>query len=321
MTTDGQTAIQSSAARSVLRWGLPGLWTIAALLKLQPRMFTPELFINVLGPTAVDGQPPWVFRLLMWFDRLWVHHMAAADLTVFLIEAAIAALVWFGPERRTGRLGLILLIAWCALVWVFGEGFGSILTQGASVLSEAPGSAVFLASAALLLLLPRATWSSGRPIAWLRLAIGAFWLGGAVLQSAPFLWTGPGIAGVFGDVTMNGTQPPFMAFLTNIMVTTTLTHPAVWNALFVAAMLALGVLFLRPAGVWRYRLVLPWLAFMWALPQAFGNLWTGTATDLGGAVALGLLILASAAGDSSVLAHGNAGSEERTRRRPVLGGG
>lgn len=276
--------------RNALWAGVSSLWTIVTLLKLQPQMFSANLFINVLGPTAADSQPAWLHALLNFFDKLWVQHPALANVSVFAIEAIIVVLLWLGPDRRAGRIGLWALIVWGVMVWVIGEAFGSLLTGDASVMSEAPGASIVYVAAGILLLVPPRSWLDGRMLRWLRIGLGAFWLFGAFLQVQPAFWTGPGLAGIFGDVTMNGTQPPFMAQIINVMVTTTFLHAALWNALFVLIMVVLGVQFLRGRGGRQFAaFALLWTLFLWISPQAFGGLWAGTATDPGTAVPLALL--------------------------------
>jgi hypothetical protein len=282
----------SVSARKLLWLGTAGLWTLAALLKLQPQMFSANLFINVLAPTAADSQPAWLAALLSWTGDIWVHHMAIANFSVFLIEAAIAVLLWMGPDRRGGRTGLWILIVWSLIVWVAGEGLGSLLSGDASFMSEAPGSAPLYGVAAAMLLLPRAFWIDGKATRWLRIGLGVFWACGTAMQLQPDFFTGAGLAGVFGNVTMNGTQPPYMALLINMMVTTTYLHAIGWNLVFVLAMalLAAGFLLKAPARVMLW-LSLSWLLFLWIFPQAFGSLWTGTGTDPGSAVPVVLLTL------------------------------
>jgi hypothetical protein len=278
--------------RGLLATGLAALWSLDALLKLQPAMFSAALFVNVLGPTAVDGQPPWLYRLLSWFDGLWVRHMAVADLGVFLVEAAIAGLLWLGPDRRVGRAGLWALVAWGTLVWVLGEGLGGLVSGDATVLTEAPGASLLYVGAAVLLLLPDAAWRSGRVHRWLAVGMGVFWLLGAALQAQPDFWTAPGLGGVFGDVTMNGPQPEFLAILTNAMLVLAFRAPVALNAALILVMLVLALALLT--GAWRRGaegLAIAFGLFMWACAQGFGGLWTGTATDPGSAVPVTLLTL------------------------------
>lgn len=282
------------AARHLLWSGLVLLWSVDALLKLQPRMFSAEFFVNVLGPIAADGQPAWLYHLLTWFDDLWVGHMVVGDLLVFAVEAGIAALLWFGPERRAGRLGLVALVVWAAVVWVFGEGFGGLFTGDPSVLSEAPGAAILYAAMAVLLLGHPAGWRDGRYPSVLRLGVGLLWILAALLEATPDFWTGPGLARVFGDVTMNGTLPAWAAFLNNLMILSTFHHAPLWNALFVVVMGSIGLAVLggRTGRCWTV-LVLAWTSFLWIFPQAFGGLTVGTATDPGTAPLLCLVTLAA----------------------------
>lgn len=194
--------------RIALWAGVASLWIIVTLLKLQLQMFSANLFINVLGPTAAASQPPWLYALLSFVDRLWVQHLALANLTVFAVEAIKrrTALAW--PRLAGGTHRPLALIAWGAVVWAVGGAFGSLLSGDARVMSEASGVSLVYVITGIVLLLPAKGWLDGRAQRWLRIGLGAFWLFGAFLQVQPDFWTGAGLAGVFGDVTLNGTQPP-----------------------------------------------------------------------------------------------------------------
>lgn len=279
--------------RRLLARSLSALWIIDAFLKLQPGMFTPRIIANVLAPAAVDEQPQWLAAVMQAGDTLWAQHMAVAEIATFLIELSIGLLIWRAAgQNRASRLGLWLSIGWGLIVWVFAEGLGGILTGDASFLAGAPGSALVYMAMAGLLLVPVSRWQSGQVAQWLRYGLGVFWLVMAVWQGLPHgpFWTGPGMGGIFGNITMNGPEPVLLQQMINDMVLSGMGHPVLYNGVFVAIMLVLGVAYLSPR---RGRIILVvnmlFLAFAWAVPQAFGGLFTGTGTDPGLYVPLAVL--------------------------------
>jgi len=299
------------AVRRRLWYAFAALWSVDALLKLQPQMFSPSLFVNVLGPVAADVQPAWLAAVLAATNGLWVHHMVLGDAAVFAVEAAIAALLWTGWERRAGRAGLWLAVVWSLAVWVAGEGMGGLIAGDASWLAEAPGATVVYAAIAAVLLVPAASWRSGGLARAVRHGLGLFWLAGALVQLAGPFWTGAGLGAVFGDVTMNGQQPVMVERIINAVLSSVVSHPVPWNAALAGGMVVLAALYAaRGTGAWPLAASLVWLAFVWVTSEAFGNLGTGTATDPGQAVPLALLAWTAAA----------LGRERRQAEAPALAG-
>lgn len=273
--------------------GLSVLWLFDAALKLQPKMFTPSLIGDILAPAAQDSQPPWVYNLIAFSARIWQHHMVLFELGIFLIEAFIGLALWFGPEQSLGRAGLIISIFWSAVVFVFAEGFGGIFTGSASFLSGFPGSGpVYIALAFILLKSPE-VWVSARFRSWLKRGLGGFFLLSGLIQVMPGtgFWTGPGLAGTFGDVTMMGTQPVLVQRMLNAVLPLLLSAPVLFNLVFATILLAFGVFLWRGRlNIVGWRLLWVWLFFVWSFAQAFGTLFTGTGTDPGPLLPLALFL-------------------------------
>ena len=293
LSSDWAGVARGGAARRLLWVGLAVLWSMAALLKLQPGMFTPAFFVNVMGPVTVDDQPPWLDHLLAAFDRLWVHHIVAGDLLLFAVEALTAILIWSGPDRRSGRWGLWLSLGWGLLVWALGEGFGGLFTGDASVAGELPGSALLYAALGALLLVPEERWREGRMAEKLRTALGLFWVLAALWQALPAFWNGPTLGEVFGDLSMNGHQVPLLAMVTNAMLVASLRSTSLVNGILIVAMALQGFMLLtgRAGTAWAILTGL-WLAFSWVVVTGLGGLGTGTATDPGTAFPLALMAAA-----------------------------
>jgi hypothetical protein len=134
--------------------GLGVMWLLDGLLQLQPRMFGPDFANSVILPSA-QGQPGFVSSVITHMAHLIAVQPALAN-SVF---AAIQILIGVGLlVRETVKPALVLSFAWALGVWALGEGFGMLFTGMASPLTGAPGGALLYAAIGFLVW-PRA----GRP--------------------------------------------------------------------------------------------------------------------------------------------------------------
>jgi hypothetical protein len=126
--------------------GLGIIWLLDGLLQLQPRMFGPDFANHVILPTA-QGQPDLVSSTITHMAHLITLQPALTD-TVF---AAVQILIGMGLLfRETVRPALVLSFVWALGVWALGEGFGMLLTGMASPLTGAPGGALLYVVVGLL---------------------------------------------------------------------------------------------------------------------------------------------------------------------------
>jgi hypothetical protein len=130
----------------------------------------------------------------------------------------------------------------------------------------------------------------------LQLALGFLWLLDGALQLQPFMFTG-GFASKVLAPTADG-QPGWVARPVLSGAHLIGTHPALFNGLFAAAQLLLGLAFLlRPTVRAAILASLAWSAGVWFLGEGLGGLAGGAASILNGApgaVALyGVLALAA----------------------------
>lgn len=281
----------------VLQRGFGILWIINGLLKLQPGMFTPNLISNVVGANATDNQPAWLYHLMIAGANVWHAGLPFTTIAMALFEMALGiGLMALSGQKR--RVLLWVMIVWCLIVWVMAEGMGGVLSGTPTFPGDSPGSTPFYAVGAILLLYPH--WVKPTFYRW----AGAFWGIAAMVQLLPYNWNASTLAGVFGNVTMNGFEPVWVDRLNNTFIMLGFHHPLVINILLVMvmALLAIGYGSGRIGGpIWWMTIL--WLAFLWAIPQAFGTIFTGTGTDLGNEFPLVLLLWAaksvSASGVSS----------------------
>ncbi len=270
--------------RRSLAYGLGILWIFDALLKVQPAMFHSLLVADVLAPAATDSQPPWLFHLMMDGARIWIHLGIVSNILNFLIEAVIGILILKGPDTSKGRLGLWISLVWGAIVWVGAEGFGGLFTGSPSVIQGSPGSIPFYAIAAILLLINKDWWTEEHIYQALRYGLAIFWFIAFIWQILPSsgFWTANGLAAQFGDVTMNGGEPAFLQMAINAMVMSSQLHPVLENGIYSAILLLLSLIsFFWPKSRWTAVMTGAWMIFLWAIPQAFGTLLSGTGTDPG----------------------------------------
>jgi hypothetical protein len=285
--------------RDIWWYALGSLWIVDGLLQAQPSMFTPTGLVgNVLVPAA-QGQPSWISGPMLWGSGLWVSHAALWNSAAVALELSIGCLILVGRRwPMLGRTGLVLSIVWGLIVWYFGEGLGGLFTGSASYLAGAPGSAFLYVLLASALVLPDALWSSPRLLLAFRVAVGALWAVGALLQMAPLYWTPLGLASMLQSVAM---MPlPFgLTALDAQLVNAMSSAPILWNAMLCTIMIGLaGALLFGRGGKALYIVALIWLAliwlvFVWMVFQGLGMVFSGMATDPNTPPVWALLLLPS----------------------------
>ena len=271
-----------------VRAGLGGLWLLDTLLQAQPGMFGIAMLSGIMQPAAL-GQPAWLAAIMAWAVRLITPHVAWWNTGFVVVQAAIAAGILV-PRARWNRAALWLSVAWSAVVWVFGEGMGQVLTGAATPVGGAPGSVALYGAIAALLL---AGWGRGRPevLPWARELAAGLFAAGAVAQAAPLYWTPLGLSAVFQGATLM--QPHWLVASIAPVVAAAFATPVLVNAALV------GIMAVAAVGIWRgsrwgYVLAGTWLLSAWWAGQGFGMLLTGMGTDPNTAPLLALLLVAAA---------------------------
>jgi len=161
------------------------LWLLDGALQLQHQMFTSAFATQVVDP-AIQGQPAFVSSPMHFGVRLFLLHPAIFNALFAITQLVLGALILL---KRTRKLGLMLSIPWCLIVWAFGEGYGGIFSAHTLLLMGAPGAVILYAILAL------AVMPSGHQVGklkkqqqaafWLALVWLALWLGGGVYQLLP----------------------------------------------------------------------------------------------------------------------------------------
>jgi hypothetical protein len=111
------------------------LWGSLAYLALTPANRAPQaLHDSVAGLTS--GEPGWVAGLEGHAAAVLAHQGLAASIVLAVALAVIAVGVFLPPPLARGTLILALVVA--AVIWVFGEAFGTILAGGGTDPNSAP---------------------------------------------------------------------------------------------------------------------------------------------------------------------------------------
>ncbi len=131
-------------------------WAFGAALQAFPTFFTAAGVSQMLLGNVNTYQPRWVNALMRWGAAGLAAHLVAANASLIVIMALIAAGIWAGGRPR--RIALAGSMAFAALAWVFGQAFGMLLM----VMTTDPNTApVFVALAWYVWPEERPPWIGG----------------------------------------------------------------------------------------------------------------------------------------------------------------
>ncbi len=271
-----------------LQMALGVVWIIDGLLKFQPNLLKPA-FIGGFIRGMTGGQPTVVGSTMNHMAN-FLSHEAAMWVAIFgLIEVAIGVGMLF---RRSLKPALVTSFVWGAGIYLFGEGFGMVLTGHTSPLQGAPGAVCFYVLLGVMLW-PRDEQASTVPLVGTEssaaargtfggtgslLVWAAIWLFGAIIWMFPFNRTGSSITNQMSD-TANG-EPGWYAHLLN-----SFGHAFVGAGVWVAVILAVAsiVIALGPLVSNRPQIFIGLgiaLALgYWVTGQGLGEILTGGGTD------------------------------------------
>jgi hypothetical protein len=131
------------------------LWILDAALQFQPFMFS-KSFVNTFILPNAAGQPTVIRWVITNVGHFLAPHIAVWNTLFALIQLGIGVGLLF---RRTVRPALAISFPYILGVWIFGEGFGLMLTGSATALTGVPGS-VLLYGLIGLMAWPRRTTAS-----------------------------------------------------------------------------------------------------------------------------------------------------------------
>jgi len=111
------------------------LWLSLAWFALLPGNRAPQALHDMIAGMA-DGEPGWLAALDRGAASLVAHQGLAASVVLAIALVIVAAGVYLPARYATGALVLAIVIA--AVIWVFGEAFGVILTGGGTDPNSGP---------------------------------------------------------------------------------------------------------------------------------------------------------------------------------------
>ncbi len=278
-----------SRIKDLMRRALGGFWILDGLLQLQPRMFETAMLHTVMEPLVVS-QPLWIANTVSWAIRFMTPHVVAWNLVIVAVELLVGSLMVFGRQRAIIRTGLWLSIGWTAVVWLFGEGLGGILTGSATVVSGEPGAVLLYGWMAAMLLLSDRHWQFGTRLNAVRDAPAVFFGLAALQQTAPLFWTPMGLASQFQSTW--SLEPAFFQHTMFWAVVLSYDHPVTVNLVLI-----LGLAFVawrlatRRAGRLAYIVAGVLMFMLWWCGQGMGAIFTGFSTDPNTMPLLGLMMV------------------------------
>ena len=300
MSALSDTAMRPRASGRVsartIQIGLGLIWLLDGLLQLQPKMFGPDFAHSVILPSAM-GQPGVVSSTITHVAHLISVQPALVD----AVFAGIQILIGVGLlVRETVKPALVLSFVWALGVWGLGEGFGMLLTGMASPLTGAPGAALlYLAIGVLVWPRSRASAAGSGSAAgegplgeWGGKAVwAAVWSGLGVLWLLPANRAGGAISGAITNAVTG--EPGWLAHV-QLSVAHALGSGGDSVAVVCAVLsfvIGLGPLVSRHTTVFLVAGAALALDY-WMFGEAFGQVFTGIATDPNTGPLLLLLALA-----------------------------
>jgi hypothetical protein len=275
----------SPSVRSIITKCLGGMWILDGLLQLQPQMFGSAFVSSVLVPN-LSNQPHFLHALVVLGIYLWSLHPALANTMAALIQIIIGVLLFFPSSSKPLRIGLSISILWGFLVWVCGEGMGSLFTGTASLYSGAPGAVLLYVFLAVLLLSEKAKLS------WFPKIVGWLLVLGSLLQLQSGFWTAGGIRGNLTASTMESVHAlnSIPLYISNMLS----MNPVAGNLFLVFVPLVIGLLLLIKPNRITATIAVIFFFLMWWWGQDFGmlsTLFAGTSTDPNAAPLLALFVI------------------------------
>jgi hypothetical protein len=275
--------------------GLGIIWLADGLFQLQPKMFGTAFANSVILPSA-QGQPAIIAGVITHT----AHLMAAQPVLTDLVFAGIQLLIGAGLLiRDTVKPALVLSFVWALGVWSLGEGFGGLFNGTALPLSGAPGAALLYLAIGLLVWPKRAPRDAYGPAAaegplgegggialW-----AAVWCGFGLLWLLPASSNGGALSGALKSAATG--EPGWLAHV-QLSVAHSLGSGGGSVALvaaFLSFFVGVGPILFRRNAIFLIVGVAMALDF-WVLGQAFGQVFTGMATDPDTGPLLVLLALA-----------------------------
>lgn len=247
------------------------IWLLDAGLQFQGFMYS-HAFPAMLAGLA-SGQPSWIHGSVIWGAKLMNGNLTVFNTLSALAQLGIGVGILFRPTVKYALAGSFL---WALIVWWFGEAFGMIFMQMAQPLTGAPGGVLIYALIGLVV------WPSGRPggllgIRGTKTMWASLWLFNA------YLWLLQPSASANGTSSTLNAVPAGIGPLNSLQ--NSLASDTRGDGVVIALVLAAvsAVIGIGVAAGWKTRPLLAVAIVLnlvfWVIPQGFGGILDGGATD------------------------------------------
>jgi hypothetical protein len=246
------------------------IWLLDGGLQFQSFMYSKGFLALLTG--SAPGQPGWLHDSINWGAHLASHNLDVYNTLFALVQCVIGIGLLYRPSVKAA---LLLSFGWALVVWWFGEGFGMLFMGMGSPLTGAPGGVIMYALVGLVV------WP-GRPGGLLGVQRARMLWGGLWLLMA-YLWLlapSSSANAVSSSLTSTDSGMGWLTSFQNTVAGWTRGDGLVIALVCAALSAAIGI---AVAKNWRPK---PFLAaaallnlVLWVLPQGFGGMFAGGATD------------------------------------------
>ena len=242
---------------------LGSIWLPDGLMQFKPLMITQSLVTSVIWPNTWY-QPLDIAYPIYSAGKIILSNVAAFDIIFGSIQVAIGLLLIVGKYTKAV---IIFSVIWSFAVWWIGEGFGSLFTGQASLLTGAPGAVILYALVGIILYpsrnRERAEINSSKMAGY---ALGFIFILGFILQMQPYYFMSRNVTwslSVNWFVAMSGFQSIiFDVFIAGIFLYTGIGF----------------IIFKNRNNTFSY-ISMALSIFIWVPGEMFGHIYTALGTD------------------------------------------
>jgi hypothetical protein len=254
---------------------LGSIWLLDGFMQFKPLMLTQNFVTSVIWPNTWY-QPMDIAYPIYSAGKIILSNVAVFDIIFGSIQLAIGLLLIIGKYTKAV---IIFSVIWSVAVWWIGEGFGSLFTGQASLLTGAPGAVILYALVGIILYPsrnPERAEMNSRKIAGY--ALGFLFILGFILQMQPYYFLSRNVTwnlSVNWFIGMSGFQSLiFDVFIAGMFLCTGIGF----------------IIFKNRKNTFSY-ISIALSIFIWVPGEMFGQIYTGLGTDPNSGVILLLLSL------------------------------
>ena len=252
---------------------LGSIWLLDGLMQFKPLMLTQNFVTSVIWPNTWY-QPMDIAYPIYSAGKIILSNVAVFDIIFGSIQVAIGLLLIIGKYTRAV---IIFSVIWSVAVWWIGEGFGSLFTGQASLLTGAPGAVILYALVGIILY-PAGNHEkaeiTSRKVAGY--ALGFLFILGFVLQMQPYYFMSRNVT---WDLSVN--------WFVGISAFQSLVFDIFIAGMFLYTGIGF-IIFRNGKNLFSYISIVLSI-FIWIPGEMFGQIYTALGTDPNSGVILLLL--------------------------------